>query len=302
MNVFSSIKNSFVITYKNLILAQPFVLFLLVFSILSGGLYSVQKNPIAFIVFGLSLILLMTAFLAGWFYMAKKTIAFELYEDLEEEEKSLKSFGLIKHFFPGVGEYFLPMVGLFVIFMLLSSAAAFLIYKLGIKYIGAPDFDAAAFKAAAVSAAKMQEYLASVPVAKLKNFVYWVTFVSFSGMIFQFLTMWFVPAMFYNSKNPLKALFLGIKFLFKHFFASVVIACFLVMFNVVVSMVNSLFAFNVILSLIGFLLFFYYGTYFIVLIFLYYGQNGEHSAKDYINSGADCDGEKLAGGETGEKD
>ena len=301
MNAFEAIKKSFVITYKNLILAQPFVLFLLVFSILSGGLYSVQKNAIAFLVFGLSLIFLFVAFLAGWFYMAKKTIAFELYENLDDEEKSLKSFGLIKQFFPGVGEYFLPMVGIFILFMLLSAITAFLVYKTGLKFIGAPNFDAEAFKAASVSAVKMQEYLASVPIEKVKNFIYWICLVSFSGMIFQFLTMWFVPAMFYNAKNPFKALFLGLKFLFKNFFASIGIALFLLIFNIFVSMVNSLLAFNVILSLIGFLLFFYYGTYFIVLIFLYYGQNGESSAKDYINNRPDCDGEKLASGETGEE-
>lgn len=302
MNVLSSIKNAFSIVSRNLILVQPFVLFLLVISVLSSGLYAVQKNFYAFMIFAAAVVLLFVAFFAGWFYMTKKTIFFELYERMDDEEKALKSFGLIKHFFPGIGEYFLPMIGLAVIFLTFSFAFTLIWYKCGAAVLGVPKIDVQALNAASSSMAKLQSYFLSLNPAELKSLTFWLLFASLGGMVFQFFTMWLFPALFYGgSKNPLSAFIKSIKFLVRKFFPSVGIFVFLLIFNIAVSIINSMLAKNVILSLIGFLIFFYFATYYIVLIFLYYGQNGEHTAKDYINSGNDGNGEKLACGEDSEE-
>lgn len=301
MNTFKAIKKSFGITWRNLILAQPFILFMLIFSILSGGLSSVMRNNIAFLICSVSLLLLITAFLAGWFYMTKKTIAFDLDDTIEPDDKAYKSFGLIKHFFPGVGEYFLPVTLLGILYLLFTLCAVFLAFKLGVKYIGIPDIDLARLNAAADSTKNMQAYFSTLPYDKVLAIVKWVSYSFLLAIGIQFFTMWWVPALFYNTKNPLKAFWLGIKFLFVKFGASLGIMLFLMMFNFFISFITSVFGQNIILSLLSLILFFYYATYYVVLIFLYYGQNGEHSAKDYIYSGDDSDRQKLAGSESGEE-
>lgn len=301
MNTFKAINKSFGITWRNLILTQPFILFMLIFSILSGGLAGVMRNNAAFIVCTLSLLLLITAFLAGWFYMTKKTISFDLDDTTEADDKAYKSFGLVKQFFPGVGEYFLPVTLLGILYLLFTLCVVFLAFKLGIKYIGMPDIDIAKLNAAADSSRDMQAYFSTLPYDKVLSIVKWVSYSFLIAIGIQFFTMWWIPALFYNTKNPLKAFLLGIKFLFRKFGASLGIMLFLMMFNFFISFVTTVSGQNIMLSLLSLLLFFYYATYYIVLIFLYYGQNGEHSAKDYIYSGDDGDGQKLAGSESGEE-
>jgi len=295
VNTFKAISASFGITWRNLILAQPFILFMLLFSILTGGVFSAVRNQAAFLIFSISLGLLVMAFMAGWFYMTKKTIAFDFNDSVSQEDKAYESFRLVRHFFPGVGEYFLPVTLLGILYMVFTLGVVFITFNVGVKYIGVPDIDFAKLNAAADSAKNMQAYFATLPYDKVLALVKWVTYMFVAAVCVQFLTMWWVPAMFYNTKNPFKAFVLSIKFLFRKFGASVGIMFFLMMFNFFISFVTSAFGDNVILSLLSLLLFFYYATYYVVLIFLYYGQNGEHSAKDYINSGDDSDGQKLAG-------
>ncbi len=300
--MFKSIRQSFGIVGKNLILAQPFILFLLVISLLGGGLYGVQGNPIAFIVFALSLIMLSVAFMAGWFYMTKKTIEFEEDKSMPDEEKAVKSFGLIKHFFPGVGEYFINMIGLSILYLILTALISFAAFKFGMHMFGNPNVDIMKLNSMHGSYPELNSYFASLPERQLYSLTSWFAFLSLVSFAFQFLTLWWVPALYYSTKNPFLAFGYSVKFLFHKFGASLGIFFFLLLFNFAVSVVNSALASNVWLSLIGFILFFYYATYFVVLIFLYYGKHTKirehvYSPADYIDNGTDIDGQKLAGGE-----
>ncbi len=301
MNVSTAIKKSFGIVWHNLILTQPPILFLLIMSLLLGGFNKFNANSTVFAIFGSSLIFLGIAFFAGWFFMAKKTIAFELDDSINAEEKAINSFGLVKHFFPGVGEYFLSILGSTIIFTIASIIASYFAFKIGGNYFGTLDIDFLRKSLEITNANDMQIYLSSLSEDKLLPILNWFSYLFVLQTIAQLLIMWWIPALFYKTKNPLKALLLNFKFLFKHFFASVGIVLFLVVLNIAISLVSSIFAQNSILSLISFLLFFFYVTYYVVVIFLYYGQNGENSAKDYLNSGDDSDREKLASGESCEE-
>ena len=302
MNVICAIKTSFRILGKNFILAQPLVLYLLIFTVLSAGLHTLKSNQPAFIIFSITLLLLGCAFLAGWFYMSKKTISFELDTDLNDEEKAFQSFGLIKHFFPGVGEYFLPMVGTLLFYLICSLIVATLTLKFGLKHIGAIDVDLEQLNKASATVQTMYAYFDSIPPENVVAIKRWFLLIMTAVTGFQFVTIWLFPALFYKSKNPLIAILESIKFLFRKLGATIAIFIFLLIFNFFVSMINSLSAINVFFSLLGFIIFFYFTTYCIVLIFLYYGKNGESSAKDYIYRRDDCDGEKLAGSESGTED
>ncbi len=293
MNIGSAIKSSFKIVWKNLILTQPPILFLLVMSLLMGGFNRFGANGIVFLVFVASLVFLCIAFLAGWFNMAKKTIAFHLDETLNPDEKVIQSYGLVKHFFPGVGEYFLSVLGCSIIFVITSFVCTYFAFKIGIHYLGTLDIEFLKKSLEISTANEMQLYLNSLSEEKLLPILTWFSYFFLLQTIAQLLIMWWAPALYYKTKNPIIALWLNFKFLFKHFFASVGLLLFLVMLNIFISLISSLFGNNAFLSLITFLLFFFYATYYVVVIFLYYGQNGEKTAEDYINSGDDGNGEKL---------
>lgn len=301
MNIFAAIKSSFGIVWKNLILTQPPILFLLVMSLLIGGFNRFAANSYVLMVFVASLAFLSIAFLAGWFNMVKKTIAFELDDSISSEDKAVKSFGLVKHFFPGVGEYFLPILGAILFFIVMLMISSYFSLKLGVLLFGAPDVEFFKKSLEITTAPELQLYMNSLTEEKLLSILGWFTYLFVLQTIAQFILIWWIPALYYKTKNPLVALWLNFKFLFKKFFPTVGILAFLVFLNIVISLISSVFNVNSLLSLISFLLFFFYVAYYVVLIFLYYGQNGESSAKNYINSGDDSDGEKLVSGESGEE-
>ncbi len=301
MNISTAIKSTFSIVWKNLILTQPPILFLLVMSLLIGGFNRVAANNSVFIIFVASLAFLSIAFLAGWFNMVKKTIAFELDESVSSEDKAVKSFGLVKYFFPGVGEYFLPILGLILIFIIFSLVGSFFVLKLGVILFGAPDIEFIKKSLEITTAPEMQLYLNSLSEEKLLPILNWFMYIFAVQTFAQFVLMWWVPAMYYKTKNPFISLWVNFKFLCKNLLPTICILMFLVVLNIMISLISSVFNTNAFLSLISFLLFFFYVAYYVVLIFLYYGQNGETTAKDYINSGDDCDGEKLAGDSSSEE-
>lgn len=310
MNVVDCIKNTFKITVKNFILVQPLVLFFIIFIFLIGGMYGMRaSNKIVFLFFSVVSLLIVAAFMAGWLYMAKKTIAFEFNKDIPEEEKALKSLGLIKHFFVGVGQYFVPMILFGTIYLVFQNLVMYFALKLGLQVFSGLDFDF-------TKANPLEVLLEPSCNAQIANCtatkIAWAAWLLFLIIVLPFFTMWWTPALFYSAKNPILAIKKGIIFLFKNFAASVGLYLFLSIFYSFSLLINTFaptsislednFILGIILLLFGVFFLFYYPTYYVVLIFLYYGQHSEHSAKDYIDIGDDSDRQKLAGSDPGKED
>lgn len=271
------IKRAFSITKDNIILAQPLVLYLVVISLTSAGLSQVP-NQMAFWVFFVANILLSTAFFAGWMFMTKKTIEHSKKEFEKPEEKSLASFALIKDFFPGVGEYFLSVtitIGLYLIFYVLIM---FLGYKLGAHLIGNPNVDWNKMMSAQTPV-QMQSFVGTLTLTQLKSLNLWFLLMGTLSVVYTFLTMFLFPSVLYDTKNPFVAFFKNLKFLCKNFIGSAGVLLYLFALNMIVSMISLLFSANVILSIIGLVISFYFMTYCVVLIFLYYEEN---TAKEHI--------------------
>ncbi len=66
MNVLTATKESFNIVWKNLILMQPPILFMLIMSLLLGGFNRVNADIFVSIIFIFALIFLSIAFVVGW--------------------------------------------------------------------------------------------------------------------------------------------------------------------------------------------------------------------------------------------
>lgn len=264
------IKKAFIITKENIILAQPLVLYLVIISITMAGLAQVP-NKIAYYTFLLANILLTTAFFAGWMYMTAKTIEHSRKEFEKPEEKSFESVKLIREFFPGVGEFFVPITFAIALYLGGYALVLFLGYKLGTHILPAPDVDFGKMLTAQTPE-QMQKFIMTLSMHQLKVLNIWFAFMGAVSTIYTFLTMFLFPALIYDSKNPFIAFWKNLKFIFKNFLGSLGVMFFLLALNMFISALSVLLNINVILSIIGLVLSFYFMTYCMILIFLYYEE------------------------------
>ena len=270
-----AIKKAFDITKENIVTAQPLIVFLLVISLTSVGLAQ-QSNKIAFIIFFISNFLLTTAFLSGWFYMVKKTIELSKVKYARVEEKSAASFDLLKDFFPGVSAYFVPVTVIILIYVLLSACIVYFVgIDWGFGYLSSnnihPD---KIYQTALQSQQALEKYLYSMTFAQIRAINIWMMALTCAVTLFNFVTMFWFPAIFYIEKinfwTPFVSFWKSLKFLFKNFFGAFGIMCFLSVLNFIVFMINAIFSINIILSVIAFFIMFYFATYYVILIFSYY--------------------------------
>jgi len=277
------IKKSFEIIKENIILAQPPIFFLIIFSITFAALAQ-QTIKIFYIIFSATNIMLCTAFFAGWFYMKKKGIAHykkSTQGDFKDDkEKANASLGLGKEFFPGVGIYFPQVTYTAVIYTIVSALLAYLSIKLGMQYLPKPDVNWTEFMAVANSTpAEMQKYVYGLSFEQLKALNIWMLYLGGIFSIFSFLTMFLFPAvMDFTEKGfkglliPFKAFNQNVLFVFKNFFGVLGIIVFLFFLNIIMSILSAIFNLNFVLAIIGLILSFYVMTYAVILIFLFYEE------------------------------
>lgn len=274
------IKKAFDMVKDNIILAQPLVIFLVIISLTTAGLYK-QTNHVAFLFILIANILLITAFFSGWFYMIKKGATHmkkvENEEYKNDEEKTAASFGLIKEFFPGVGEYFIPMSFTIITYCVVYALIIFLCIKLGLRFLPDPHIDYNKIMSfSGSSMVEIQKYISTFSYAQLKAINLWMLYVGTTSAVFTFLTLFLFPAV-YDKKDfilfaPFTAFNRNLIFIFKNFIGVLGILIFLSVLNFVLSFLSIFFNLNVILSIVGLIVSFYFMTYAVALIFLYYEE------------------------------
>lgn len=277
------IKKAFDLTKENIVLAQPPIFFMIIFSITFAAL-TTQTVKLYYIIFSAANIMLCTAFLAGWFYMIKKGI--EHYkkaqngEYKDEKEKASVSFALGKEFFPGVGEYFPQITYTTGIFIILSAILAYISFKFGIQYLPKPDINWTEFMSVANSTpAEMQKYVYSLSFEQLKSMNIWMLYIGSISTIFSFITIFLFPAVMDCKEKGFKGLLVpfiafnkNLVFLFKNLLGAIGIVAFLFLLNIFMSLLSVIFNMHFILAIIGLILSFYVMTYAVILIFLFYEE------------------------------
>lgn len=274
------IQKAFNITKNNIIIAQPLVIFMLIITLTSAALTQ-QTNKIAYIIFAAANVLLCTAFFAGWFYMIKKAVEHnkkvENNEYKDDKEAAEASFALGKEFFPGVGEYFLPMTFTIIAYVVVYALLLFFSYKSGLRFLPHPHINWTEFMTAANSTPmEMQKYVMTLSFDQLKAINLWMLFLGGAASVFAFLTMYLFPAV-YDKKEfflltPFSAFNRNLIFVFKNFLGSFAIIVFLFFLNMFLSVLSIFFSINIILAIAGLIISFYFMTYAVVLIFLYYEE------------------------------
>lgn len=276
-----TVKNSFILLKDNIVILQPLVLYVLIIGILIKPAMSMHVFNIYSILLLISIFLFTIAFIAGWFYMAKVAISNRniVYDSLED--KNIASLNLLKQFFTGVGEYFLPMALTIILYVVFFIAFSFIAYKAGLHIIGKPQFDIETIKYfSGMNPEELQKYLAAASVSDkvIISFYNWSLYFSFVSLLFSIITVFWFPIIFYKTKNPFMAYFYNIKFTFYNILDVSIIVIFLTLINLLLSFINIFASLNIVLSVISLLLMFVYMNYYILLVFLYYDE------KTQINS------------------
>ncbi len=258
------IKESFKLTNKYIILATPLILFSLLSSLYI--LFSVNGNLVSLVIALVLFTLMLTAFLAGWFFMIKICV--------EKPDTDDDPNALIKEFPAGVGEYFLPALGLIFVMFVVSLIILAAAYFAGMKFIGQIGIPADSFSKALESTEALKNFLGSLSEEQLFRLNAWNVLLFSSMSLTYFVIMLYSPVMFFKEKNPFKAYFISLKDLFsRKFFKTLGLYLILFISYFILSILTTVFGMNIIMHFIFTLINFYYLVFAGVLVFNYYYIN-----------------------------
>ena len=166
-------KNTIEITNNNIILATPLIVFMWILSLYLGfSKMSVNSLPLLFLSF-VTVILMTSAFFAGWFYMIKQAIDLSKQVFLLDEDRNKAIFNLLKTIPSGIGQYFLSFLGLILISLIIISIVGFLSYQAGMMLIGNLDLDVVQLKNVLYSTSDMKLFLDSLTFEQLMKLNNW---------------------------------------------------------------------------------------------------------------------------------
>lgn len=291
-------QKAFKITNENIILTTPLVFFLLLFSVYLGLSQNAPSNVLSEILLLITILFMISAFFAGWFFMVKKAIELDKQEFIIDEDKAKASFNLIKEVPLGIGEYFLSFIGALLLYVGLLLLLLFIGYQVGMHFIGNAGLSFDEIKTAMTSQETLKIFVESLSKEQLAKLNLWnFLFMGVMG-VYYFITMFWPAQIVLKTKNPLIAFFKSLKFTFKNFLSAVILFVYISIINFMISLIVSYSTMKPAVSfipmiayLVSMLLYFYFVVYVIVLIFLYYDGETNEKTKDNCNSGSDSNGQ-----------
>lgn len=279
------IKNAFKISFDNIILATPLLIFLLLLNIyLIIAKNAVKALPSAFL-FYLTLFLMFSAFLAGWFYMVK--VAVSNFKEGVKTDNSNEPFKLMKEFPVGIADYIRPYMGFSILYLIFANIMIVSVYHLGMHFIGNVGITMQQFVAATEAPVAMQALIDSMTKIQLLKINYWYLLIMLSVQIFSLITMFWPIEIMYSTPNPLIAFFKSVLRIFARP-QSILLFIYINIINFILVLFNYISMFNPITYLIMTLIFFSFIVYIFVLLFLYYDEK----IKGNSDSITDCDGQE----------
>lgn len=266
---------AFKITNENIILTTPLVLFLFLLSIYLGVAQNAPGTVVSAILLLATILFMINAFFAGWFYMVKRSVDLSKKDFIIDEDKAKASFVLIKEFPVGVGEYFFSFLGGFILYIVLMVVLSYASYKIGMHFIGNVGVSLLKLKVAVNSPAAMKALMSSLTSEQLAKLSAWNFIFVTIMLVSSFMTMFWPAQIVSGHKNPLSSFFTALKFTFRKFFPSVILFIYLSIINFLVSLFNTFAVVNQILYFISLLVYFYFVVYIVVLVFLYYDSENQ---------------------------
>lgn len=282
-------RNAFKLTNEGIILATPLILFIWLLTLYLTYAKSVVDTAPEAASAIITLLCMVGAFCAGWFYMVKESICLSKKEFIMDDDRAKAIYNLIKKIPAGIGKYFLSFVGMSLISLLIFALFAGGIYKIGMHFIGSIDFTAAQIRSAMTTPQDMKVFLDSLSNEQLYKLGNWNLLFMAATTIMSFITMLWVPEIIYKTRNPLLALFRSIKKLFVKFGKSIGLFLYLTLLNLIISFANTFSMLHPLLYMLMMIAYFYFLVYVVVLIFSYYDKEFNQPEEEG-NSDSRCDG------------
>ena len=277
-------KNAFKLTNEGIILATPLIIFIWLITIyltFAKGVVDTLPEAVSAVI---TLLCMVGAFCAGWFYMVKESIALSKKEFILDEDRAKEILNLIKKIPAGIGKYFLSFIGMSLITLGIFAIFAICIYKLGMHFIGSIDFTAEQIKNAMSSPQDMKVFLDSLSIEQLYKLGNWNLLFMAASTLMSYMLMLWIPEIIYQTQNPLLALFKSIKKLFVKFGKSIALFVYLTLLNLVISFANTFSLLNPVIYMLMMIVYFYFLVYVIVLIFYYYDSEFNNKPEEESNS------------------
>lgn len=278
-------KDALKISYNNIIMATPLLLFLLILNMyLMVAKTAVQALPSTILLL-LTLLLMISAFLSGWLYMIRTAV--DGYINNSQIKDLNNSYTLLREFPTGISEYIKPFLGFTILYILFADFSFITVYHIGMKVIGSFGISLQQFINATESPVAMQALLEDLTKAQLIKINYWYLLSIVSVQIFTLITLFWPIELMYSTKNPLIAF---CKSIVRVFTKPQIILLFIGIniINLVLMIFNYIAIFNPITYFIMTLIFFSFIVYVFVLLFLYY----ETKIKDNSDSITDSNGQE----------
>ena len=279
-------------SFNNIISNPILVLFLVLSSIITSIFVSftiVQTNFYIFSLLSLCSFLFTAVFFAGWLGMFKELALRPEKKDEEISETEYRSLGGV--FLESAGYNFVPFaIGLILhiifVFIFFMIAKIFAAYLFGNPMELLKDIPA--------NTENLMEYIKNIPDDKQLILYGWQLCFMASMLIYQFLFMYFFPALIFNSENniftrPFFAIKDAIIFLFENFFKSLGIYVFLLTLYISFAVLKAFLPDHPAVNLASIFFIVYFLNFAVMLICNYYGKNNSCSDRSYsIGENEDC--------------
>lgn len=268
--MFKLFKNAFRLTNEGILLAIPLILFLWLMTIyltFAGSVVDTLPEALSALV---TLLCMVGAFFAGWFYMVKKTLKIAKTEYVMDEDRAKALLSLMKQIPAGIGKYFVTFLGMSLFALLIFALYGALVYKFGLHFIGSIDFTPVQIKGAMASPQDMKAFLDSLTPEQIYTLGSWNLLFMAATSLLSFLLMLWIPEIIYQTQNPVIALFKSLKKLFVKFPKALLLFVYITFLNIVISFANTFAVLHPIIYMILMTIYFYFLVYVVVLIFYYY--------------------------------
>lgn len=270
-------KDSWKVLKLHSLLTVPFILYLYFISISMTRSQSASSKSI-FLVFIIAVFLLTVCFFAGWFYMAKKAV--ENYNEIKENGINPQkdyAFDNLKLFLSGVGEYFIPVAFAFILYIIILSLFLYGIYLTGNHLIGGFPITYSQLKLISTNPVEANNIISTLNQSQMMQLSAWSFLFMSSYLFYSYSTMFYYPALFFKTKNCFKAFFEGFIFTFRNIKLTLVLFLFYILSKTILSVINSIFAPNFLLSTASLLIIVYFAAYWIIILFYTYEQKENYS-------------------------
>ena len=263
--------DSFKKTNRSIILTIPLIAFILIAEIYYSGTKSLELNLGQTLLSIATIIIVLSAFMACWFYMAKKVLKYSDKIFVFEEDRGSAFREVLLSFPKGFGKFFLPFLGFILIyilfFYLLHISANFFISR----NVGGINFGLFNI-GLLLNPLELHSKLLNLSSGGDIAFSYWICSMGIGISIASFLTILWIPEIIYTKKDILTSLFNSIKKIIITLPKTFILYFSIQLIIIFSSILTVICMDNIYLYFLAILFYYYLFIYIIVLLYTYYEE------------------------------